>query len=158
MSGMYRPRRRSLRSELAPLAGVLSLPLAIFVVFPREAVVFTPVAAQPVRGACSWVTLSPEEESKALVLARSAWQVDPTSVRRLRARLLTSNLPHEAQLPVLRLPDRLRTAEIRDVDYEPSVLPPTLASPAARVIPLDSPVAPTLAFPREELLRLDGPR
>ena len=153
----YRPRRRSLRSELLPLAAVLSLAFAMYVVVPHAAVVFSPKAAapRPSTSACAWISLSPEEEAKALSVARSAWQVDPASVRRLRARLLTSNLPLETQLPVLRVADRLRTDSRRDVGYAPSVLPPTLAAPAARAIPMAASSGPLLAFPREELLKLD---
>jgi len=134
-----------------------SVPVALALVFPYEAVVFRPSeAAVAPRAACAFVTLEESEEHAALAAARTAWQIDSKSVTRLRLDLSAGDLPPS---PTGRVVVRRRergTSAAAVAEYVPNALPPSVAAPAPVVIAPDS-AAPDAkpAFSRAELLKID---
>ena len=147
---------RSVGRELFSLALMASVPVAIALVFPYEAMNFRAERGGESRAACAFVTLGEEEERAALASARTAWQVDSRSVRRLRVDLSSGELPSAPVRPVL--PSRPQRGEgaASETTYVPNALPPTVAAPAPTVIAPDT-AAPAAkpAFSRDELLKID---
>ena len=147
---------RSVGRELVSLALMASVPVAIALVFPYEAMNFRAERGGESRAACAFVTLGEEEERAALASARTAWQVDSRSVRRLRVDLSSGELPLAPVRPVL--PSRPQRGEgaASETTYVPNALPPTVAAPAPTVIAPDT-AAPAAkpAFSRDELLKID---
>ena len=147
---------RSVRSELASLLTVLSIPAAVALVLPYAALDFKP-SPEPIRGesVAAFVRLSPEMEEAALKAAKSSWQGAAVGVRRLRADLSFGELPETPNLPVMGVSERTpplapQLSELSRGGY----LPTQAASPAAKISasPADR---PTPAFPREELLKIE---
>lgn len=148
--------RRSLRHEIANLAELAIVPVALLLVFPYEAMSFRAEAGSSnVRPACAFVTLNEEEERAALAAARTSWQVDSKNVKRMRVDISSGDLPAEPLRPVFSTrPPRGESAAL-DAVYVPNALPPTLGAPKAEVIQADAdgPVKSPPAFPREEMLK-----
>ena len=148
---------RSVRSELASVLTVMTVPVAIALAFPHDALVFkaTPAASgQPASAA--FVRLTAAEESLAIRKAKTSWQEGAdVAARNLRADVFFPELPEEKFESVMAVGDR-RTA------YEPklvcSPLPPFLPSrraEAPRRIAADGKNEEPLPFSREELLKID---
>jgi len=150
----YRPRR-SLGHELSSLLLMLALPVAIFLVFPGDAVGFRESSPRhDSEPSCSFVELRAEDEAKAVELVRSALSVDARSVRNLRADLSLSTVEEEPPAPVMDMADRRRPARPALVRCDLLPLPPSLAAPEPTALP-ETPDEDVPAFPREELLRID---
>ncbi len=151
---VYRPRRR-LGHELSSLLPMLALPVAIFLVFPGDAVGPVEEAARRESApSCSIVELEPAVEAKAVELVRSALSVNARSVRNLRADLSLSTVEEGPPEPVMDIADRHRPARPGCVKCEVLPLPPSVAAPEAASLPeTRGDEAP--AFPREELLNID---
>lgn len=73
---------------------------SIVAIFPYSALTFKGRnGASSLSASAAYVELSPEEESAALSAARTAWQSDNVSARRLRVRLPLGELPEEPEGP-----------------------------------------------------------
>ena len=145
-----------LRYEIFSFALVATVPVAIAFVFPFEAIGFRAAAHDPAPSvACAFVSLGAEEERAALAAARTAWQVDATGVRGLRADLSSGDLPPVPTQPVVSVrPPRER--ESADAEYAPNALPPSVAAPPPAGIAADAEgLAPSPAFSKNDLLKLD---
>ena len=148
--------RRSLRHEIAGLAVLSAVPVALLLVFPYEAMSFRAAEGlRDVRPVCAFVTLGEEAEHAALAAARTSWQVDSRNVKRMRVDLSAGDLPAEPLRPVFNVRPKRGGDAAMDAVYVPSALPPTVGAPKAAVIPADAdgPVKAQPAFPREEMLR-----
>ena len=148
---------RRLRYEIFSFALVASVPVAIALVFPYEAVGFHAKerAVAPVAD-CAFVSLDAAAEHEALAAARTAWQVDVKGVRGLRVDLSTGDLPPVPMRPVIRR--RLtRAPEAGTAEYVPNVLPPTVgaAAPGDIATAADKPAESKQAFSKEDLLKID---
>jgi len=155
MSGRYKPLRR-LRNEIASLAFVAVVPIALVSVFPFDALRPLPDPPPNTDSAlCAFVTLSPAEEREALAAARAAWQLDRNAARRIRTDLFADALPARPPREVGEFETRHRTNRTTPEPYTPDVTPSTLAAPSpAKIAPQDNAVKAPQAFSREELLRL----
>lgn len=147
---------RSVGRELVSLALMASVPVAIALVFPYEAMNFRAERGVEPRAACAFVTLGEEEERAALASARTAWQVDSRSVRHLRVDLTSGDdLPPAPVRPVIAARPPRGACAASGAAYVPNALPPTVAAPAPAVIAPDAaPPAAKPAFSREELLKI----
>lgn len=156
MSGRrYRPKRR-LRSEIFPLAVIMSLPLALYFAFPSGAVGFSPRRQPSVdRTYNAFVSLDAARESELLAAARSSWQSDPSSRREVRANLLDFGSGFES-VPVasgIRPSVRIRPDPV--IDYESDLLPEGVAAEALKKLTPEKERAPEPAFPESDLLKLN---
>jgi len=155
MSARFGPQRR-FRGEIAALAVVVAVPIALVLVFPCAALRGLPppaVQGKDVRFVV--VSLTPEEERSVIASARAAWQMDTSRGRHMRIGLLPESIPEfkvcESADPGL----RPRVDRLARANYIPDLRPPTLAAPPPAILPvqadsdLDGPV-----FSREELLKL----
>ena len=148
---------RRLRYEMFSLALVFSVPVAVALVFPYEAVGFH---AREHGGAavanCAFVSLDAAEERAALAAARTAWQVDVKGVRGLRADLSTGDLPPVPVRPVIRFRPT-RTCGNCSAAYVPNALPPTAGAPDPGMVATaaEQRTGTKAAFSREELLKID---
>ncbi len=125
---------RDLRGKLLSVAVVLVAVVAVVVVFPFDALSFTPSrAAADGRAFAVFVLLTPEEEAAAMKAAKSSWNAEAVGVRRMRADLFVNDLPESASEPSL-------------------AAPPPKAIPADKA---DQMGGPAPAFPREELLKIE---
>jgi len=145
---------RSVGSEFLSVATVLSIPLGIVLVFPFGAFGFkaTEEVRHPVRTA--FVTLTPEAERLAERAVRASWQGKADGARRLRADLLSAELPQDARLSVLSARDRSRPPSLLPVRCEWTLFLPSQKAPPPVPIAPEKTSEP-LAFPREELLKLN---
>lgn len=148
---------RSLRHELFSLTSVLAVPAAVALFFPYEAVSFKATSASAEsRASAAFVTLTPEQESAALVAARTSWQADAAVRQRRHVRLPLGELPEGPAGPLLDVETMMRSADVPEpIAYRPAAWKPSLGSarparlsqePEARTMP---------AFSREELLKLN---
>ena len=154
MTNVHARPMRSLRHEVFALALMASVPVALALVFPYEAVSFRPSEGSGApRAVCAFVTLGEDEERAALAAARTAWQVDSKSVAGLRIDLSSGDLP-PAPVRTVELRSPVRGESAAAVPFEPEMLPPTFAAPAPRQIKPDA-YTNAPAFPREELLKID---
>ena len=146
---------RSIRHEALALVLMASVPVALALVFPYEALGFRPSrGAGASRATCAFVTLGEAEERAALAVARTAWQVDSKSVARLRLELSSGDLP-PAPVRTVDLCRPVRGESSATVPFEPDMLPPTFAAPSPRKIEPDIDAsADAPAFSRKELLKL----
>ena len=95
---------RGIRHEVFTLALVASVPVALALVFPYDALGFRPApCAGAAQASCAFVALDAAEERAVLAAARTAWQVDSKSVAGLRIDLSSGDLP----------PAPVRTVELR---------------------------------------------
>jgi len=156
MKGRFRPQR-SLRSELSSLVCAAAVPALLYLSFPSEALLPLPPAPEPAsKASCAFVTLTPEEERKALAAARAAWQIDRGSDRRMSIDLFAASLPPLPPRAALGILSRPRVEHCVDAPYAPDPLPPTLAAPLpATIAPQPDANAATPTFSREELLKLN---
>lgn len=148
---------RSVSSELASVLTVMTVPVAVFLVFPHDALAFraTPTAAgRPASAA--FVRLTVAEESLAIRKAKTSWQEGADgAARNLRADVFFPELPEEKFESVMAVEDR-------QLAYEPKLvgcpLPPFLPSRRAgapRRIAADGKNEEPLSFSREDLLKID---
>jgi len=156
MSRRFRPSRR-LRNEAFSLAIAALVPVALFAVFPRDALrPLPPSPSAPVAASCAFVTLTPEAERKALAAARAAWQLDRGTARHLRIDLFADSLPPMAPRAALGFSATPSATRDAPEPYAPNPLPPTLAAPPpATIAPQPDADAAVPAFSREELLKLN---
>ena len=153
----YKPQRR-LKSELLPLAIVVSLPLALAAVFPYGVLVPSgrrpPAPSSDAPATCAIVNLTEAEERQALAAARSSWNVNADGVKRLRIELF-EDLPDEPMGAVIDVDARSRPPAGGDIGYEPSLLPSSLQAPAPTVLEAVPGEARPAAFPKSDMLKLD---
>ena len=155
---LLRPRR-SLRSEILPVFIVLAIPVLLAWVFPYGALLPAPkgAAMTGVAGpaACAFVELNEEEESNAIVAARTAWHVNSDGFKNVIIEMFADDLPEDASGPVVEIQHRTRVKHDMAIDYEPVKLPTDLR--AAEPVLLEKPEPPvkSLPFAKEELLKLD---
>lgn len=150
----YRPKRR-LRSEILPLAVIMSLPLALYFAFPSAAVGFRPVdRPRGERVYNAFVSLDSESGAKLLAAARVSWRSDASS-RRVRANMLDCGTASEGvRIVTAALPD-WREREPTTEEYEPGLLPKSVAAPELEPLPAEKSPDPEPAFPRSDLLKLN---
>lgn len=136
---------------------MMMVPLAVMLaVFPYSALSTVPVVVPSEREAdCAFVTLTVEEEAKALVAARGSWRTDMGVSPDDGAALQLGRLPDRAVTPVLneRAPSR-EPVGVRTVGCPIPLLPPSRAAAPACVLPAteELPEVPAPAFSREEML------
>lgn len=150
----YRPKRR-FRSEVFPLAVIMSLPVALWLVFPSGAIGFKPAAhpcAESVYNA--FVSLDVERETELLAAARAAWQSDSSSRRGFRANLLSCGYS-DADRIVSGVQPSGRPAVDTIETYESDFIPPGFAAEAPAMLESDKESASEPAFPKSELLKLN---
>lgn len=137
------------------VATVLALPACIALVLPYGAFEFrADVRPERMSPSAAFVRLSPEDETKAMLAAKTSWQNDG-SARLQRADIYFAELPEESLLSVMPDRERRRNVQAPVVGCETSpFLPSRRASPPVR-IPLDAKPEEPLPFPREELLKID---
>ena len=148
---------RSLRHELFSLASVLAVPAAVALFFPYEAVSFraTSVSAESPASA-AFVTLSPEQESAALVAARTSWQTDAAARQHRHVRLSLGELPEGPTGPLLDVGTLMRPAASPEpVVYRPAGWQPSLGAERPARLIQEQETRTTPAFSREELLKLN---
>lgn len=147
---------RSMRSELASLLTVLSIPAAVALALPVRALGFKP-SPDPVRreSVAAFVRLSPEMEAAALKAAKSSWQGAAVGVRRLRADLSFGELPETPNHPVMEASERTPPPAPQLFELTRGGYLPTQAASAAAKIAAEPSDRPTAVFSREELLKID---
>lgn len=147
---------KSISGELATLATVLAVPMAICLVFPYEALHFKASSGRSEAGpSLAIVQLSSAEERKAIRVARMSLRGDDESVRRLHADIYLEELPEDPVSSVLSVEERHLAAPppVVECGLMP-FLPSQAAPPPARIAPGEASGA-DLAFPRQEMLRLN---
>ncbi len=152
-----RPLRR-FRHELLSFALVSSVPVALALVFPYEALSFRVGGEKrETSPRCAFVTLAAEEERAALAAARASWQVDASGVVGVRADLSTGDLPPEPIRPVIPVRPSARGSADISANYVPNALPSSVGAPAAAQMKAEGEEsrAGRMAFSREELLNID---
>jgi len=156
MSRRFKPYRR-LRSEIAPLAVVLGVPLVLYAVFPTRALVSPPddsPSAAPV-ASCAFVALTPEAERRVQLSARTSWQAERRAADVPRIDLVSGELPELPPHSALESLSALRrlTPTVR-ARYAPDLLPPTRAAePGVRIPPQTEADETEPTFSQEELLK-----
>lgn len=154
-SRRYRPRRR-LRSEIIPLAVILTLPAALVFAFPSGAVDFRcDRRPEPVRVYNAFVSLDAGREAELLAAARSSWQSDSSRRRGVRANLLSLMDSFEGTRVASGLVPSLRPAVDPVEEYEETFLPTRLAAEDPRPLSPAEESAPAPAFPESDLLKLN---
>ena len=150
---------RSVRSELASVLTVMTVPVAVALVFPRDALVFRamPSASASERPAsAAFVRLTAAEESLAIRKAKTSWQEGAdVAARNLRADVFFPELPEEKFESVMAVEDRRLTYEPRLIDCPLPPFLPSRRAEAPRRIVADGTNEEPLPFPREELLKID---
>ncbi len=149
------PRRR-LRSEVFPLAVILSLPLAIYLAFPSGAVGFNPscsVSAKTITNA--FILLDADREASLLASARASWQSDSASRRGIRADLLACGFSeYDSRIASgLRPPVVERMSPVTDYDID--AVPHGVGAAPPAVLPAEEPGSSDPLLPRSELLKLN---
>lgn len=144
-----------IRHEILSFSLVVSLPVAMALVFPYEAIGFKARGtASPGIAYAAFVTLSAEEESVAMKAARASWRVSASDVR--AAELQIEELPERPVSAVLGFGDRSPLAPVKALSYELPPYVPSSAAPAPRKLPLRSGPGNVPAFSKKELLGADG--
>ena len=158
MSSRRYRSRRSVRSEILPIAVVLAIPLLLAWIFPYSAL--SPLARQtdgamgPTRPFYAIVALNADEEAMALAAARTAWHVNSEGVKRLRIEMFADDLPEDASGPVVEIDQRTRARGSNAIPYKPVFLPSDFRAPAPVVLPKPENPPKPQPFPKEELLKL----
>jgi len=144
------------RSELRAMATVLVVTAAVAAAFPYGATGFraTPGSAQTT-ASVAFVVLTPEAERTAMRIAKGAWQMDASGVRRHRARLPLGVLPEEDGFDAVTIGGRPVSEPPDDIPSGPAPLVPTMAAPAVRALAAPAVEAAERAFSRDELLKTD---
>lgn len=146
---------RRLRSEIATVMTVLSIPFGIAAVFPYRALTFRGSAAarlgtEPV---ASFVTLDEKSEGAAIRAAKTAWRDEGAEPMR-NSTLILNELPEEPKRPVLTIESRSRLPALPLVERDVSpFLPSRRAVAPVRIAPDES--ADLQTFSRKELLKID---
>lgn len=155
MSGCrYRPKRR-LRSEIFPLAVIMSLPVALWSVFPSGVIGFKPVERPRTEAMYNaFVSLGVDREAQLLAAARTAWQSDSSSRRGVRAELLKC-WSSDADRVISGIRPSVRASADSVVSYESDFIPSGLAAEAPAILPPDRETVPEPAFPESDLLKLN---
>lgn len=147
---------RSARSEALSLGVALALPVAVFLAFPYSALRFVPMPTAAERPPfAAFVTLTPEQEARAMQRAKTAGRSDPSGVAIRPSDLILRTLPDDAPAPVVRISDRARPPAPKRIGWRPSPYLPTCAAPAPAVLPSEQDEAPPFGFSKEQLLKLD---
>ena len=150
---------REIRGNLLSVAVVFTAVAAVAVVFPFDAVTFSPAKAKDGKGAfAAFVTLSHKEEVAAMKAAKSSWNAEAGGVRRIRAELFSVDLPESESEPSLRLEDRF--SGFAPSVVAPGLMPyqPSMAAPAPTKIPhakSDDEGKSAATFSREEMLEIN---
>lgn len=150
---------KEIRGNLLSVAAVFTAVAAVAVVFPFDAVIFSPVKAKAKGGTfASFVTLGPEDEIAAMKAAKSSWNAEAGGVRRLQAELFLVDLPESGNDPVLQIEDR--RAGFSASVVAPGFMPyqPSMAAPPPAKIPhgkTDDGGKVAKPFSRAELLEMD---
>ena len=148
---------RSVRSELLSVLTVMTVPVAVALVFPRDALVFraTPSASERPASA-AFVRLTAAEESQAIRKAKTSWQEGAdAAARNLRADVFFPELPEEKFESVMAVEDRRLTHDPKLVCSPLPPFLPSLRAEAPRRIAADGTNEEPLPFPREGLLKID---
>jgi len=154
MSRRFKPYRR-LRSEIFPLMVVLSVPLVLWVVFPRAVLAPSSTEAKPSSSAsCVFVTLTPGAERRARMSARTSWQNERHAADAQRIDLIADSLPPFPPRPVLDDVADLRGQTPSSIArFAPNPLAVSLAAKAPETIaPQVGPEEVSPPFSREDLL------
>lgn len=147
-----RPR---FRHEILSFSLVVSLPVAMALVFPYEAIGFKPAkSASAATAHAAFVTLTAEEEAAAVKAARASWRVSASEVR--AAELQIEELPERPLSAVLGFEDRGGFVPVKAMAYELPPYYPTSAAPSAPRLPARTEAPRTPAFSRKELLSAQG--
>lgn len=125
--------------------------------FPYSALTFKgrPTTGK-VESSAAYVVLTAEGESSALIAAKTSWQSDAVTARRLRVMLPLGELPEDAEGPFFEMND-VSAGELKDIlplEYTRTVYKPTSVRQDGkdrRTIE-ETRIAPT--FSREDLLNL----
>lgn len=151
----YRPKRR-LRSEIVPLALILSLPLALYLAFPSGAVGFRPAeCAAPGGTYQAFVSFPPETETALLTAARASWQSDSASRRGVRANLLSCGAAADDALIASGIRPPVCGAADPVVDYECDLLPAGVAAGSPALLKPAEPSVRGPVFTKADLLKLN---
>lgn len=144
-----------IRHEILSFSLVVSLPVAMAVVFPYEAIGFKPRASSVSRTAhAAFVTLDEDEEAAAMKAARASWRVSASDVR--AAEIQIEELPERPISAVLGFGDRSSAPAVKPVVFKmPPYTPSAAAAPMPKTAPGRDPVK-NPAFSRKELLSLDA--
>ena len=148
---------RTLRHECLSACLVLSIPTAICLCFPYEALQFKGRAAtSDLTASAAFVILSPEAEAAALIAAKTAWQSELSTDSRMRMGLPLGELAEDRDLHSLEVKTTPLEPEPNvPLSYRASAWAPSQkAAEAVRISP-DAGASDKPAFPREELLRLN---
>lgn len=155
---LLRPRR-SLRSEILPVFVVLAIPVLLAWVFPYGALLPAPKGDAIVggvgRAACAFVELDENEESSAIVAARTAWHVNADGFKNVIIEMFADDLPEDASGPVVEIQHRTRVKHDMAIGYESVKLPTDLRAAAPMSLEKPEPPVKSLPFAKEELLKLD---
>ena len=148
---------RSMRSELVSVLTVLTVPVSVALIFPRDALVFRATPSAPRRPAsAAFVHLTAAEESLAIRKAKTSWQEGADdAARNLRANVFFPELPKEKFESVMSVEDRRLTYEPKLVGCPLPPFLPSLRAEAPLRIAADGKNEEPLPFPREELLKID---
>lgn len=148
---------KSVRLELASVLTVLAVPAALALVFPYGAIGFRP-GKRPSRPAASaaFVTLSDEEQALAMRSAKSAWQVDVSGERQMRADLSVGDLPEDPSFATLDVAAGPSRSKRSIVESPLAAYPRTSAAPAAKPIAREADADKRVsAFAKSDLLKID---
>lgn len=145
---------RSVRSEMATLATVMAVPLAVLLAFPFDAVGFRAAAVETAHPFAAFVTLTEAQEETAVKAAKTSWiGVSGDYVNSPRADLPFGVLPDSKSAPVLRLSDRPFIGMPAPAPTGPVSYLPSLAAPPPARLPND-PRTDEQPFTRAELMHL----
>ena len=148
---------RSVRRDVVSFLEAFILPSALVVSFPFYAVSYKPSAqeaGEPFTAA--FVTLSPEEESAAMRVAKSSWQRENVRSTWMRVDLSAGALPEPPAVSVMDSPDATRAGRRISAAYGMPPMSPSEAAPPPATIPPMPAVRSAQPFARDELLTLDG--
>lgn len=140
-----------IRHEILSLITVISLPLAIAIVFPYSSIGFRAEKKNVNEKAfAAFITLSLEEEQAALKSARASWRVNASDIR--NAELHIDELPERTISAVLDFKDRDHSSKQEKISYGLPPYIPSCASPDAKLIVPDEKPQKVLPFSRSALL------
>lgn len=147
------------KADLISISLLALLLLALFLQFPLHAIFFQPSLdhkrhADAAGCDFAFVILTDEEESAALTAARASWQVSSENVRRLRAELLSPDLPAMPADPVLPISARESRFEVPEPTFALSVIPVSHAAAPMPKINAPTDKEPNYAFSRDEMIAI----
>lgn len=146
--------------DIRAVSMVSVLTASIVLAFPKSALRFkaNKVCAHQ-EASAAFVTLSADEEAAALSAAKTAWQSDAISSRRMRVRLQIGDLPEEPEGTFFGMANEegdktLTCAEIGPVPYDRSAYNPIPMAEGKPKRKSSGAAVRKSAFSREELLNL----